>query len=109
MVWLLRKKLLQNCGSFLPIMVGFVVFFFIPERMQHGHAALNWLLHRNRTGRGKMHGPKLRLGHLFVMMAFVICGEIRRDRDRKRNCNREEDFHGSTAGIRVYWLDAGES
>ena len=56
----------------------FLLGFFVPERVQQGDAAREWLLRRRRAGDGEMDRAELCLGEIFVMVVifvFVVVGE----------------------------------
>src|SRR5260221_9083348 len=81
-------------------LLKFLLGFFIPKRVQHGHAAFHWFLHGSRAGGRKVDGPELSFSQVFVMVAFVVSCEM--TRHNKREGKKQDSFHGRTTGIRVY-------
>src|SRR6266700_4784231 len=59
-------------------LLKFLLGFFIPKRVQHGHAAFHWFLHRSRAGGRKVDGPELSFSQVFVMGAFIVSCEMTR-------------------------------
>jgi hypothetical protein len=72
----------------------FLFGFFVPERVEEGHAAGEGLLHGRVAGDGKVNGAELSLGEFFVvMMLFVVVGKSGEVQETHEEEQTYEAFH----------------
>ena len=72
-----RHGAVRGVGGNMP---EFLSGFFVPERVQQSHAALEGLLHIRRAGNREADRAELRRSQLFVVMViFIVVGNGRTD------------------------------